>query len=243
MEQEQTEVCRICSNQITGTYCSSCGHPSTLVRINGKYILNEVRHVVNFEKGLLYSIRELFLRPGVSIRTFIREDRSRLIKPLVFLIVTSLIYTLLQQLLNFEDGYVNYSDSTQTTTTLLFEWVSKNYGYANIIMAIFIALWLKLFFRKYDYNFFETLILLCFMMGMGMVLYAIFGVLQSFMNSKVLDKGFLVGFLYVCWGIARFYDKKKFWNYIKAFFSYLLGFFTFALVVALLGALIDMYKN
>lgn len=243
MAQEQTETCRICSNQLTGTYCASCGQPSTLTRINGQYILHEVRHAVNFDKGFLYSIRELLLRPGLSVRSFIREDRSRLVKPLVFLILTSLFYTLLQQFFHFEDGYVNYSDSTQTTTALLFKWVSNNYGYANIIMAIFIALWLKLFFRKYDYNFFETLILLCFMMGTGMVLYAIFGVLQSFTDYKVLDKGFLLGFLYVCWGIAQFYDKKKFWNYIKAFFSYLLGFFTFALVIALLGASIDIIKS
>jgi len=34
-------------------------------------------------------------------------------------------------------------------------------------MGIVIAMWSGLFFRKYGYNFYEILILLCFVMGMG----------------------------------------------------------------------------
>lgn len=242
MEHTQKENCRVCSNQLTGAYCSSCGQPKTLTRINGTYILSEVGRVINFDKGFLYSIRELLIRPGESIRRFLREDRSRLIKPVVFLIISSLIYTLLQQLLGFEDGYVNYGNSEQSATTTLFEWVSNNYGYANVFMAIFIALWLKLFFRKYEYNLFETLILLCFMMGMGMLLFSIIGVLQSFMQQKILDLGFLLGILYISWGIGSFYDKKKKMNFVKAFFSYMLGIFTFSLVVVALGATLDLFN-
>ncbi|MBX2844109.1 MAG: DUF3667 domain-containing protein [Flammeovirgaceae bacterium] len=129
----------------------------TLERINGKYIWNEISSVLNFDKGILYTIRELLLRPGKNIQIFILEDRNRLVKPIVFIIITSFIYTLAQQLLHFKD-YVNAGGFEESAITNIFGWIQKNYGYANILMAIFIAGWIKIFFRKYEYNFFEILI-------------------------------------------------------------------------------------
>ena len=64
---------------------------------------------LNFDRGILYTVRELLLRPGKTVRQFIQEDRNRLVKPIVFIIVCSLIYSLIQQVVRFEDGYVGYS--------------------------------------------------------------------------------------------------------------------------------------
>jgi hypothetical protein len=74
-----------------------------------------------------------------------------------------LIYTVLTHLFHVEDGYVKYQESKDaalSTISNIVKWVQGHYGYANIMMGIFIALWLKLFFRKYDYNFYEILIML-----------------------------------------------------------------------------------
>ena len=105
--------------------------------------------------------------------------------------------------------------------------------------AFFIALWLKLLFRKYEFNFFEILILLCFMMGMGMLMFSVVGTVQSFVDNKLLDIGFILGILYISWGVGQFFDKKKKLNYLKAFFSYMLGMFTFTIVIIIIGATID----
>ena len=161
----------------------------------------------------------------------------------MFVIICSLVYTLSQQLLHFEDGYVNYSFDEGSASTALFNWMSQNYGYANILMALFIGLWLKVFFWKSGYNFFEILILLCFMMGMGMLIFSIMGVFESLTSLKILDIGFLVGILYISWGIGQFFDKKKWLNYVKAFFSYMLGMFTFSIFIFMLGAIIDLLNT
>lgn len=242
-EQQNNPKCARCNSELSGSYCSNCGHPKELKRINGKYILSEIGSVLNFNKGIFFTIKELLIRPGVNIRKFIHEDRHRLVKPVVFLIVCSLVYTILQKVVHFEDGYVNYSFDESSAVTSIFTWVSQNYGYANVLIAIFIALWIKIFFRKYNYNFFEILILLCFLMGMGMLLFSFFGVIDSMSNAKIIDKGFMVAILYIAWGIARFFDKKKVINYLKAFISYILGMFTFSFVTILLGFLIDWMLN
>ena len=45
-----------------------------LERIDGAYILKEIGGVLNFEKGILYTIKELFLRPGKAVLEFILYD-------------------------------------------------------------------------------------------------------------------------------------------------------------------------
>ncbi|MFC5625670.1 DUF3667 domain-containing protein [Algoriphagus winogradskyi] len=241
-DQNSLGYCKKCETKLSGSYCFYCGAPVELKRIDRKYVFNEIGSVLNFDKGILYTVKELLLRPGKTVQEFILEDRNRIVKPIVFIIVCSLIYTLFQQLLNFEDGYVNYSQADDSTNSQIFEWVSNNYGYANIVMALFIALWIKIFFRKYGYNYFEILILLCFTMGMGMLFFAFFGIIDGLSGLRIIDKGMLIGIVYIAWAIGQFFDKKKIFNYLKAFSAYLLGFLTFSITVVMIGFLIDYLK-
>lgn len=209
-----------------------------LTRIDGNYLLQEIRSVLSFEKGFLFTIRVLATIPGKSIKYFLNEDRHRLMKPVVFLIVTSLIYTVFNTIFHFEDTYVQFSGNSDSTTLSIFKWIQGNYGYANIIMAIFIAGWIKLFFRKRDVNIFEILVLLCFVMGMAMLVYAVFGVAQSLTELNLMQVAGIVGFIYLTWAIGQFYGKRKIINYAKVFFAYILGMITFSLTAILIGTLI-----
>ena len=225
--------------QEESNYCAHCGQKQSLSRINGRYIISEIGSVLNFEKGFFYTIRELILRPGKSIQDFINRDRNRMVKPIIFLILCSLIYSLAQQVLRFEDGYINYSIGEESAITTIFNWITSNYGYANTLMAAFIALWIKLFFRKYKYNFYEIIILLCFTMAIGMLAYTLFGVLESLTKLPLLQFGGIIGTLYVPWAVARFFDKSKKRNYVKAFCAYMLGSILFFAIAAAIGFLID----
>lgn len=75
-----------------------------------------------------------------------------------------------------------------------FCWGKNNYGYASIIMAVFIAFWIKVFFRKYQHNFFEILILLSFLMGVGMLLFSLFGLFEVKFGWKWLQFGSFFAF-------------------------------------------------
>lgn len=153
--------CKNCNKEINSKFCPDCGQPASLKRIDRKYIIHEIEHVLHFERGILYTIRELTINPGRNIRKYLSENISRLVKPIIFIIIMSLIYTVLTHLFHVEDDYVKYQESkgaAPSTISNIVKWVQGHYGYANIMMGIFIALWLKLFFRKYDYNFYEILI-------------------------------------------------------------------------------------
>lgn len=235
-------TCANCNNEVNGNYCPNCGHPQKLERINGRYILTEIGSVLNFQKGILYTIKELLIRPGQSIKQFIANDRNRLVKPILFILICSLIYSLVIRLLHLEDGYVKFYSEEQTAVTAIFEWVQNNYGYANIIMGIFISLWVKVLFRKFDYNIFEILILLCFIMGIGMLMFAIFGIIEGLTHLKSMDVGGLLFLAYCAWTIGQFFEKAKIINYVKASLAYLLGMISFSILAVGIGLLIDLIK-
>ena len=232
--------CKNCNTEVSQNYCPNCGQPIVLKRVDGKYILHELGQILNFERGILFTIKELLIRPGESIRSFILENRNRLVKPIVFIIVTSLIYSLIIRFFHIEDEYVNFFEEKQSTIGVIFTWVQNNYGYANIIVGIFIAFWTKLFFRKYDYNFFEILILLSFVIGIGMLIYSVFTLFLAITHIDLMQFAGIIGSVYSAWAIAQFFDKSKFSNYIKAFFAYLLGIMSSSIAAILIGALIDL---
>ena len=231
--------CKNCNTEISSKFCPGCGQPTSLKRIDGHYIVHEIEHVLHFERGILYTIRGLVTNPGQNIKDYLSETRSRLVKPIIFIIVTSLVYSLIINFFHIEDQYIKFDGGKLGTPIKIFKWIQGHYGYANIIIGIFITFWLKLFFRKHDYNVFELLILLCFVTGIGMLIFSSFALLQGLTKIKLTPIGGMVGIGYHAWAIGQFFGKNKILNYVKAFFAYVLGLITFASGAVSIGILID----
>lgn len=236
--------CINCNTELSSNYCPDCGQPSKLKRINAHYIVHEIEHVLHFERGIFHTIRELVVHPGRTIKRYLNENRSRLVKPIAFIVITSLVYSIAVNFFHVEDHYVNLDDrelsDKMLVTTSFFKWVQGHYGYANILMGIFIAFWTKLFFRKYEYNFFELLILLCFVMGIGMLIYAVFGIIEGLTHTKVMQIAGMIGLGYTVWAIGNFFNKNKVSSYLKALASYLLGMLTFLILSTVITITIDI---
>jgi hypothetical protein len=226
--------CKKCNSEFRGNFCSNCGHPQKLERINGRYILSEIGSVLNFQKGILYTIKELLIRPGQNIRAFISDDRNRLVKPIMFILITSLLYTLIIHFFHIKDGFFDGAssalDDNGSKTITILNWIQEHYGYTNIIMGVFIVLWLKVFFLKNQYNFFELLILLCFIMGINMLIYSILATIQGLTGINVTEVGGMIGLIYAVYSIGHFFGKSEIRNYIKGFFSYMLGVISFIFI-------------
>lgn len=234
--------CKNCNKEINSKFCPDCGQPKNLKRIDGKYIIHEIEHVLHFERGILYTIRELVTNPGKNIRDYLSENRSRLVKPVIFIILTSLIYSLTVSFFHIEDQYIKFEgeEVKLTTSFKIFKWIQGNYGYANLIIGIFIAFWTKIFFTKYKFNFFEILILLCFSIGITMLIFALFGLIQGLTNINLMNVGGIIGITYCTWAIGNFFEKGKIINYVKAFAAYILGMITFTFLAIGLGILFDI---
>lgn len=229
----------------TEGFCSQCGQPAKLKRIDAHYVSHEIQHLLHFEKGFLLTVKELLTRPGQSIKEHITVNRNRHIKPIPFLIFTSLIYTLISHYFHLHESFeaqgAEAEALSKSSISTLFKWVEGHYGYANIMMGGLIALWIKVFFRKYQYNIFEITILLCFVMGEGMLLLTLGTVIAGLINSSFLFNivGFIIWF-YAAWAIGQFFETKKTSSYIKAFLAYMLGSFSFYLILIIVGMVYDI---
>lgn len=232
--------CKNCNTEHSQKYCPHCGHPTQLKRIDGHYLIHEIEHILHLEKGILFTIRALIINPGQEIRDYISDNRSKLVKPVIFIIVTSLFYSIISHFFHVGEMPVNNDEIKHSTTLAFIKLIEGHYGYANIIMGVFIALWIKLIFRKFGYNLFEILVLLCFTMGMGMLIFALFTLVQGLIKIELIQVGSIIAYIYCARMIAEFFGKKDAINYLKALLAYILGMITFYVLVFALGYLIDM---
>jgi len=118
-------------------------------------------------------------------------------------------------------------------------WTESHLGYANIIMGALIAMVIKLFFRKYDYNYFEILILLCFVMGFGMLISALFVLIQGLIHIDLKVISSIVAITYCSWAIGNFFEPRRPMIYTKVFLAYILGATSYLILSVILGNLID----
>ncbi len=232
-------ICNNCGDEVEHKFCSNCGNSAILKRIDAHYIIHEIEHVLHLDRGILYTIKQLILKPGETVRKFLTVNRSRVVKPIIFIIVTSLLYSLISHFFHVEQEYVNVQGMENSSILKMGQWVQGNYGYANMIMAVFIAGWLKLFFKKRGYNFFEIMILLCFVMGIGMLFFAIAALIQGVAHVELMQISGMIGLIYMTWAIGQFFDGKKFSSYLKALLAYIFGMLSAIFAVLIIGLLID----
>jgi Protein of unknown function (DUF3667) len=237
--------CTNCNAIIIEKYCPNCGQAAEMKRISWHYLQHEFMHLFHLEKGFIYTVKQLVTKPGESIRVFLKKNRNRLIKPIPFLVFTSLIYTLVGSF--FDATAVNNSigeitiDNSNSYLPKIMNWFQAHYAYANIAVGFFIAYFIKIFFKKYNYNYFEIMTMLCYVLGINMLFMAILVVFYSTLNVivfRILFSLFVYG--YSLWAIVHFFDKTLIINYIKAGISFLLGYFLYFTVIGIVGIAIDI---
>jgi len=232
--------CKRCNEQVDSNYCPNCGQPTTLKKINGQYVVNEIVNLFA-DKGMIYTIRKVLISPGKSVKQFLTEERYRFVKPITFVVITSLFYAIIKYFFQpiidentFVTPFLQIGSKGDDATEGILRWLSENYAYSNMLILLFMAFWIKLFFRKYGYNIFEIFILLCFVSGISTLLLSIGIIFQSFTNLKFAQISTVLS-IYLVWAVAQFFDKKKVGCYAKVFLSYFLGGLIFAAIVLIIG--------
>ncbi|MBC8155688.1 MAG: DUF3667 domain-containing protein [Bacteroidetes bacterium] len=78
-----TKHCQNCNSELNGNFCSHCGQSSNTHRLNFHFLWHDIQHgLLHIDKGILYTTKELFTRPGHSIREFLLGKRVKHFKPI-----------------------------------------------------------------------------------------------------------------------------------------------------------------
>ena len=234
----KTNICKNCNSPIEGNYCSNCGRPATLKKIDGDYIMHEIADTLFANKGFFYTTKRMILNPGEFVRQYITEDRSRHAQPVTYLFITALFFTVVKHF--FKIDYLAQFDTSATPTiSYVNQWMMENIGYTSIIIGLYLAFWLKLFFKKSGYNLFEIFILLCYVTGVQVLFESVVSILFSLMHWDFILISISISNIYSFWAIGQFFEKGKAKSYIKAFLAFIVGMFVIGFI-AMIGAIIEV---
>jgi hypothetical protein len=231
-------ICKACSNSFETKFCPACGSAAAVKRIDRHYVVHELQHdIIHLEKGFLFTVKELTLRPGTAVRNFLGGNRSRYYKPIGFLIVCSVIYTVISHWI----GKPPIPASGNGNMDKINHWVEAHYSYANLIEILLIALSLHWFFGRKGYNYFEHLVLMSYLTGYGMLVGTVLMLFSRATGVASSDSIFLFFvLLYTVWAVGMFYKAKSWLVYGRALLAYITGFMLFVLLAIVVGVILEL---
>lgn len=232
--------CKNCNTILIGNYCHHCRQKADTGRIDKHYLWHELQHgVLHIDKGILYSVRQLFTRPGHAIREYIQGKRVNHFKPVALLFMLAAIYALLNHWFPVPDN----ETKTEIQTVKVYdngykkgefeELADKKYPFwFFIFQTSFIALGTYIIFKKKGYNYFEHFILNVFVASQVLIIGIISYPLEFFPQYKTID--IIPAIFLGIWTFSQFFEATNFKGYFKSLCAIIIGMF----LTVVFGALI-----
>lgn len=244
-------TCKNCAAEYEGKFCPNCGQKAKTSRITFRQVFKDIRdQFVHFDQGFLYTIKELALRPGHSIREYVEGKRVRHVKPIKFMIWAAAISFFIAHFLGFQEHLVQrlqaeneaQGRSTQSTQKLV-EFIM---GHPNILMLMTIptiAFCAWLFFRKKRLNYAEYFSINAFLMGQLSIFSIATNIGFAFWRDLTPQHLALIGVLQWCvwttyfgWAYSQFFNQpKKVIAWLKGVFVLMTGYILLILIIGLLA--------
>ena len=229
-------VCKNCEQESNGNFCNNCGQKSNINRINYHYLIDEVsNNILQVNRGIFFTIKELSIRPGNTIREFLRGKRKQHFKPIAFVLLTSALYVLIT-LLTDEKTFLgnafsgmaralNESGLEKSTTANILNWLSNNFGYSSLLLLPFFSFASYISFMNQKYNFFEHLILNCYITGQQTLIYLTCSIIFFVLKIDgyyVQAVPFLIATLFTFWAFNQFFETKTLSKTLLTLLTYIL---------------------
>jgi hypothetical protein len=142
--------CLNCGATVSASFCPDCGQKTATHRLNWHYVWHDIPHsVFHLDKGFLFTIRQMTLRPGKAVNEFLDGKRVNYFRPLMFLIITGsmagLIYLKTGTLLT--NNFARDEETAQVLK-LVQQMQGKYFNLVTILLIPIQAFWLWLFYKK-----------------------------------------------------------------------------------------------
>ncbi len=247
-------ICKNCEQNFEGNFCNNCGQNSNVQKINFNYLVDEISNsVLQVNRGILFTIKELLIRPGHSIRGFLEGKRKQHFKPLAFVLLISTVYVLVMYVMD-KNTFLGDSISgalaaisekgiEASTTLKILNWLANNHAYTTLLLLPIYSFASYLAFIKTKYNYFEHLILNFYIVGQQMVIYLIFSLLYfAFgIDSYFLETvPLILSMIFMFWTFIQFFQSKKL---VTKIFLTLLTYFLYFLFIGIFMFLIGILEG
>lgn len=153
------KLCLNCNRKLEGNFCIHCGQSAEIHRFTLKHVFShDFAHAIfHFDKGLFFSIKELFFRPGHSVREYIEGKRVAHINYFSMLVLLTMVFSLIEHLTPFH--YTDLGDGRNDILKRIDNLLKEHPKFIFLTMIPLQALVSYLLFRKADQNYSEHFVL------------------------------------------------------------------------------------
>jgi len=182
-KNEHPMTCINCNNEHYEKFCPNCGEKSTVSRITFASIFNAaLATVTNMDKGFLFNVKNLFLRPNEVVNSYILGKRKNIFNPISYLIITVTIYLIVEAMLKVPVETTKIESAVFDFGYEAGKFMKRYFKYFWILSIIWLSISTKLMFKKYNYA--EHLAINSFVIGqatlVGLIAYIPFRFLLVF---------------------------------------------------------------
>lgn len=224
------QSCKNCHYHFTGNFCNQCGQTADTQDINFKSFVHEIQHgLLNWDKGIWFTTRELLTRPGHSIREYMEGKRVMHFKPLAYLLLLASLYllfnkwsknkTILEEfLLGVSSAWKDQPDAANYLLPLqVTNWMINNYAYTTLLLLPVFSFASFLVFKSQQRNYFQHLLLNTFIAGQRTAVFLLlvpvtyYLVPAAYKDVTDILRIFLGVFL-TFWTYYQFFDRMAPWK-------------------------------
>ncbi len=225
--QDVAVTCKNCETVFDGRFCPNCSQKADTHRFTIKHFLHELFHAITHtDRGILFLVKEMFLRPGLAMREYVMGKRKKYFSPITYFLIITAIQVMvsskveifpafnesIEQLIKdaaAAAGETVPPDVSMQENSKAVAFVSDNSRVVNAIFIPLLALLSWLFFYKSRMNFAESLVLNIGVSAQGSLYFFPFGLLP-FMLAPSLVILWIMLYSFLMWTYTMFAYKGFF---------------------------------
>lgn len=185
-EKSDERVCLNCSEVVTGKFCSNCGQSIDTHRFLPMDVFTKdfLKKIFYYDKGLFYSVKELFTRPGHSVREYIEGRRTKHLPYISLLIVLIIFFKMIEDITPFH--YADLSEENKETMDFVEQTIKHNAKLYYLSLIPFYAFFSFILFRKAKHNYSEHFVINTYRTSAFLFLNIIFLLTASFLKNTAI---------------------------------------------------------
>jgi hypothetical protein len=254
-----TTACKNCNSSFKGNFCHNCGQSAKTHRLDYHSIWHDIQHgLLHIDKGIFYTIIQLFTRPGHTIREYLEGKRLKHFKPVSLVIILATIYALLNHYLHIDlitaaenkISIKNFGLDLQFQITqgsenplagVIRDFIDSHFALLQLLLLPFYAAASWLAFRKNGYNYIEHLVINAFLRGQAFIIaiamlpFIYFGINTGEVSSNIFT---VLQIICLFWVFVQFFNTRNTFWVIKRSFLATLYFLAIVLVTVLIAIVI-----
>jgi len=169
-----SKACLNCNEKVEGNFCIHCGQSSKTHRFTVKDIFQQdfLFAIFHVNRGLLFSIKELFTRPGHSAREYNQGKRVSHLNYFTLLVIALLVFSLIEQITPFH--FTELTESKNKIFEIIDEVLKEYPKFLYIGIIPWYAVFSYFFFRKAKQNYAENFVLNSFRVSVIIIMNILF---------------------------------------------------------------------